>query len=92
MNAREYGIKLFTAAHELELTPVKAAILLVMSDGATRDRNAITREMGWGNVGGHISHPMIGLIKHWLIEYADEMGLFLRITDKWKHFVLQMLK
>lgn len=92
MNAREYGIKLFTEAHKLELTPVKAAILLVMSDGETRDRNAITREMGWGDVGGHISHPISGMIKHYLVEEMDDMGLFLRITDKGKRHVVQMMK
>lgn len=92
MNAREYGIKLFTEAHKLELTPVKSAILLVMSDGETRDRNAITREMGLGDVGGHISHPISGMIKHYLVEEMDEMGYTLRITDKGKRFVVQMMK
>lgn len=92
MNAREFGVKLLAATHKLALTPMKAAILLVMADGMSRDRNTITREMGWGDVGGHISHPISGMIKHYLVEEMDEMGYTLRITDKGKRFVVQMMK
>lgn len=92
MNAREYGVKLLAATHKMALTPMKAAILLVMADGMSRDRNTITRMLGWGECGGYISRPIAGMIRHYLLEEEDELGYRLRITDKGKKFALQMMK
>lgn len=91
MNAREYGVKLLIHAHELGLSHVTSAVLLVLSDRRKRTRSEITRIMGLSG-GWAISSTVAKMIRYGWVEELDDIGVWIRITDEGTKKAYEMMK
>lgn len=91
MNAREYGVRLMVHAHEMGLSHVTSAVLLVLADGRKRTRSEITRIMGWSG-GWAISSTVTKMLRYGWAEELDDIGVWIRITEEGRKKAYEMMK
>lgn len=78
-------------AHEMGLSHVTAAVLMILSDRCKRTRSEITRIMGLSG-GWAISSTVTKMLRYGWVEELDDIGVWIRITDEGVKKAYEMMK